>query len=262
LVDLGEEFDRAAKRRLGQGARRRRRVSFGGVVAGLGALAAIALGAAAIALLSHRTQHPSSPAPATQLGKHKGGAVGTPAARKAAIRARLLRQETQAKHRVTRTIIQNFAFFAPGARLGRFGHGANAFTVSQPPFSSLPTFVLQLAAEGLPYDPRAAREVSTPSGLHIWIVPGNGICMLDPPSGGGDCSGSLALALQEGVLHKQTAADGMAIYVGIAPNTNATVTAKTVTGRTRTVPVIDNLFITPAAGLPSGPPNFHIKPAS
>lgn len=134
--------------------------------------------------------------------------------------------------------------------------------MSQPPFASLPTFVLQLAAEGLSYDPRAAREVSTRSGLHIWLVPGNGICMLNPPNGGGECSGSLALALQEGVLHKQTAADRTAIFIGIVPNANATVTAKTVTGRTRTVPVIDNLFMTPAAGLPGGPPDFHIKPAS
>jgi len=261
LVDLGAEFDRAAKRRLGQGARRRRRVSFGGVVAGLTGLAAIAIGTVAIALLSHSTQHPSSPAAGTHLRQHERGPVGSISPREAAIRARLLRQEEHAKYRVAPAIIQNFALFAPGARLGRFGQGADTFTVSQPTFSSLPTFVLQLAADGLSYDPRAAREVSTPSGLHIWLVPGNGICMLNPSNGGGACSGSLALALQEGVLHTQPVANGTEVYIGIVPNTNATITAKTSTGRTRTVPVIDNLFITPKAGLPGGPPDFHIKPS-
>lgn len=64
LIELGAEFDRAAKRRLGQGARPRRRVSFGGVVAGLGGLAAIAIGTLAIVLLPHWALHRSSPAPA------------------------------------------------------------------------------------------------------------------------------------------------------------------------------------------------------
>jgi hypothetical protein len=175
--------------------------------------------------------------------------------------ALLLRQAAHADDHVAPQILENFAFFAPHARLGRFGHGANAFTVSQRPFSSLRSFVLRLAAEGAPCDPRAAREVSTPSGLRVWIIPGNGICIFDPPNGTGECSTNLELALRQGVLKTQTVANGTYSYIGVVPNTNVTVTAKTVSGRTRTMPVIDGLFITPAAGLGRFL-SFRIEPAS
>lgn len=62
LAELGAQFDRAARRRLGPGARTRHRVSFGGLVAGLTGVAAIGIGVAAIALLSHsKADHPRTP---------------------------------------------------------------------------------------------------------------------------------------------------------------------------------------------------------
>jgi hypothetical protein len=52
------------------------------------------------------------------------------------------------------------------------------------------------------------------------------------------------------------------MFVGVVPTTNTTTTARTTTGRTRTVPVIDGVFITPSVGLSEGPGVFKIRGAS
>jgi hypothetical protein len=96
---------------------------------------------------------------------------------------------------------------------------------------------------------KAIREVSTSAGLRIYVLPGAGICLLAPPNGGGGCSGSLALALSQGIGQYATLPDGHRLVVGVVPRTNTEISVTTTAGRTHTIPVVDGLFITPAAGI-------------
>jgi hypothetical protein len=101
--------------------------------------------------------------------------------------------------------------------------------ITNPGTSALHVTPWQIGADGLGYDSRAAREVSTPSGLNVCVVPGNGICILQALAGGGACSGSLARALQQGDLSmgkqgrlvNEQIANGTKMFIGVVPTTDS-----------------------------------------
>jgi hypothetical protein len=165
--------------------------------------------------------------------------------------ARLVRQAEQSTARIAPQIADHFALFRSTHATGVFGRGSGRFTVSEPPLSSLPTFVLDMGTgSGLPMVVRATREVTTSSGLRVWVQAGKVICMNGTASERvGACSGNPALALASGLVAFPLLPDGSRMILGVVPDTNHAITLDTAGGGTRAVPVTDGLFITPARGV-------------
>lgn len=95
-------------------------------------------------------------------------------------KARAIRYDLQHAHRADRSLLAAFAVFAVTSPTGVETAAGNV--ISRPPFSSLPLDIVQ-GGEWLhvpvQLDPSQVREVITPSGVHLYVIPGRrGLCLL------------------------------------------------------------------------------------
>lgn len=178
------------------------------------------------------------------------------AARAAAIRAALIRQDAKLPNRAPSALLGNFAVFAADTERPVRAHG---ITISHPTLSSLPPTVLEFVN-----DPREMRAVLTRSGLRFWIDPGplsvsesptrvrelTYVCLRQQSNPStASCSLRLAAVLARGLWDAGRLVDGTAVIYGIVPDTNRTVTLRLPGGGARTVPVVHGVVVTPANGV-------------
>jgi len=167
-----------------------------------------------------------------------------------ATRASLIRQDQRSTTGIAPQILNHFPLFSSTA-IGSFGHGAQMFRISQPAIASLPTFVLDTGVgSGQPTAVKTTRELTTSSGVRIWILAGKTICMFgEPGTGVGACSSDPPETLKTGMSAEPRLANGQRMLVGVLPDTNLVIKVQTTDGRIRIVPVNHGVFITSASGV-------------
>lgn len=130
------------------------------------------------------------------------------AAQEAAQKAAAIRQYARYSYRAPAALLASFAVFSITSRTPV--HTASGVTISRPTLSSLPFAVVNFADPRQPprLDPSEIRQVTVPSGLTMWVIPGErGLCIatIGQPivrgfgGGGGEgCTVSLARAERSG----------------------------------------------------------------
>ena len=177
------------------------------------------------------------------------------AARAAADRAGILKAAERVPDRTPPALLRHFPVFSPDTERPVSAHG---ITIWHPALTSVPWVqVLQFTN-----NPHALREVMTTLGLRFWVDPG-------PLGAAGSskqihdltyvclreihfvryCKSSLASVLATGVWGVAKLPDGTPVIYGIVPDTNQTITVRLAGGRTRTVPVVHGVVVTPAAAV-------------
>jgi hypothetical protein len=165
-------------------------------------------------------------------------------ARIAARHAHLASNPPTIRYTVSPRLVQDFPLLSRGATK------RPDFTVTRLSAAAAAPIVGAMAQPGEPaqIDLRSVLAVNTHTGLHFWVAPGaNGICIVARHTGA--CPDDLASVLSAGMWDIIRGPNGAAMFVGVVPKTNTSVTFGLKSGGTRTVPVIDGLVITPDAGI-------------
>jgi hypothetical protein len=176
------------------------------------------------------------------------------AARQATERRQALTQAERQHVNAPARLLNAFAVFSFDSPAGT--RTRDGYVITHPGLSQLPIDVLNGFGR-YALDLRQARSVRAPSGLEMWVVPGqNGICVFqtDAPtklpyglvvnrSGGGSCSGDLQLALASGAGVDADNQHG-AVEYGIVPRTVHSVKIRVSRSMTRTIHPAEGVYIT------------------
>ncbi|MFZ1993094.1 MAG: hypothetical protein WAU75_03220 [Solirubrobacteraceae bacterium] len=130
------------------------------------------------------------------------------ARQEAAMKAAAIHQYAHYSYRAPASLLASFAVFSITSRTPV--HTASGVTISRPALSSLPFTIVNFADPRQPprLDPSEIRQVTIPSGLTLWVIPGErGLCVAatSPPTvpdtggGGGEgCTPNLTRAERSG----------------------------------------------------------------
>ena len=163
----------------------------------------------------------------------------------AILRAQLVRYDERHSYQANPTLLTDFSVFSITSPTGVKTAGGN--TISHPPLSALPFSILLGAASlGQPSqpDPREIRQVTTPAGDRLWVIPGRrGLCLAaversrpaDGHSAGAasSCSHSIALATSAGVAITSRHLGGPTTTFRIVPKTAPPSPSETATAAAR-----------------------------
>jgi hypothetical protein len=177
------------------------------------------------------------------------------AAQEAILSARLARADQRHPYRADPALLSDFSVFAVTSPTGV--RTADGTVISHPPASALPYPILAGAAvPGQPpsLDLREIRQVTTPSGARLWVLPGRrGLCLatLDPPhlpdrpfaSANSSCSASVTLAESAGVAFTDRQPGGRTTRYGIVPKSAAGITLRDRRGHRRTLRAGDGIYV-------------------
>jgi hypothetical protein len=102
-------------------------------------------------------------------------------------------------------------------------------------------------------DVRAIRQVSLTEGARIWVEPTSaGLCVY--ATSYGVCNGTLDNTRQSGMSLNYKFSKRKRVAIGVVPDTNTTIRAKTATSRIVTYPVRDGVYV-----VPTGLRHIYIK---
>jgi hypothetical protein len=179
------------------------------------------------------------------------------AAHHAVLKAHAIRYDLQHAYHADPSLLAAFAVFAITSRTGI--KTAAGDIISRPPLSSLPLDVLQGA--GSPdqppqLDPTELRQVITPSGAHVYVIPGRrGLCLATVNSspfpdglltgGSSSCAPTLASAESHGVAFTSTVL-GVTTTYEIVPKKIHRITIHTRHGTRTTIPLPDGIYVSPS----------------
>lgn len=177
------------------------------------------------------------------------------AARDAILSARIVRYDERHSDPADQNLLSDFSVFAITSPTGVRTAGGNV--ISHPPLSALPYPILVGAAspnQPPQLDPREIRQVTTPAGVRLWVLPGrHGLCLatLDPPhlpnapfpTGSSSCSPSVALATSAGVALTIRHLGGPTTTYRIVPKTAPTITIRDRQGRRKTIRPADGIYV-------------------
>lgn len=159
-------------------------------------------------------------------------------------KSQAIRFDLRHAHRADSSLLRAFAVFAIASRTGV--KTAAGDVISHLPLSSLPLDVVQSGIwihVPVQLDPTQARQIITPSGARLYVIPGRrGLCLLDG-SGGGSCD--LLPGVQTRGLTMTVGSLGASTTDTIVPKTIHTITVRTARG-TRTIPVPDGIYVSPS----------------
>ncbi len=181
-------------------------------------------------------------------------------ARDAAQKAQLIRIVLQHPYHADPSLLAAFAVFAITSSTGV--KTAAGDIISRPPLSALPLGVLQGYARPtgppqLQLDFNEVRQVITPSGVYVYVIPGTrGLCLVSGDSsspfpdgilaggGGGTCNTlprieTQGLTMTDGSL-------GIERTYEIVPKTIRSITIRNTLGTRITIPVPDGIYVSPA----------------
>ncbi len=180
------------------------------------------------------------------------------AANNAVRRAAAVRYDELHSYRPAPALLADFAVFAITSRTGV--RTASGDIISHPRLSSLPYPALSVGAPDQPpqLDPEDMRQVITPSGAELWIIPGKrGICLaalekspLPNGYGGGaaeGCNAHLTSAESEGVGFSAGSYGVATVTYQIVPKSIPTITIQTSRGVRKTIRVPDGVYVGPAS---------------
>lgn len=176
------------------------------------------------------------------------------AARDAVLTARAARYDARHSYHAPPALLADFAVFAFTSRTGVRTAGGNI--ISHPPLARVPLTILELASPNrrLQLDPEDMRQVTTPSGVRVWIIPGrHGVCIgevdraLVPgglsSSGGGSCSGTIAAAETHGAGLTSGRPGGPTMIYEVVPIAHPAITIRTRGGHRRTIRPPDGVYV-------------------
>ncbi|MGI8716168.1 MAG: hypothetical protein ACR2NR_23895 [Solirubrobacteraceae bacterium] len=173
----------------------------------------------------------------------------------ATLRAQLVRYDERRSYQADPTVLSDFSVFSITSPTGVKTAGGN--TISHPPLSALPYPIL-LGAASLSQpsqpDPREIRQVTTPAGVRLWVIPGRrGLCLAtlersrlpDGRFAGGasSCSSSIALATSAGVAFTSRHLGGPTMTYRIVPTTAPTITIRDRQGSHKTIRPADGIYV-------------------
>jgi len=176
------------------------------------------------------------------------------AARDAVLTARAARYDARHSYHAPPALLADFAVFAFTSRTGMRTPGGNI--ISRPRLVTVPLTILKLASPDrrLQLDPEDIRQVTTPSGVRVWIIPGrHGVCIgevdraLVPgglsSGGGGSCSGTIAEAEAHGAGLTSGRPGGPTMIYEVVPIAHPTITIRTRGGHRRTIRPPDGVYV-------------------
>ena len=173
-------------------------------------------------------------------------------------KARAIRYDLEHAHRADRSLLAAFAVFAVTSPTGVKTAAGNV--ISRPPISSLPLDIVQ-GGEWLhvpvQLDPSQVREVITPSGVHLYVIPGRrGLCLLSD-GGGGSCD--LLPYVEAHGIFMTLGSSGVTRSYRILPKTVRSITVHTRGGPSK-VRVPDGIYVSPKQRNPSNSGNSSSTP--
>ena len=156
-------------------------------------------------------------------------------------KAQAIRFDLQHAHRADRSLLAAFAVFAITSPAGVTTTAGDV--ISHPPFSSLPLDIVQ-GGEWLhvpvQLDPSQVREVITPSGVRLYVIPGRrGLCLFTD-GGGGSCD--LLPDVESHGIFMTLGSLGVTRSYRILPKTVQSITVYT-RGGPREVRVPDGIYV-------------------
>jgi hypothetical protein len=176
------------------------------------------------------------------------------AVRQAVLASRAARYDAHHSYSAPPGLLDDFAVFAIASRTGVRTPGGNI--ISHPRLATLPLTILELTAPDrrLQLDPEDMRQVTTPSGVRVWITPGrHGICIdeVDPAplpgrlssGGGGSCSGTIAEAEAHGAGLTSGRPGGVTMVYQVVPIAHPTITLRTRGGHRHTIRPPDGVYV-------------------
>ena len=162
------------------------------------------------------------------------------AGRQNALRMQEIRRYARYHYRPPRALLAAFAVFSIMSRTGV--HVSGGLTISWPSIESLPYPIVNMADPNQPaqLDPYDTRQVTSPSGLQLWVIPGaHGLCVaeldharfpspLGLETGAGEgCSPNVAAAESGGSGVSSGRPGGLTTTYLVRPNSNPTITIRT-----------------------------------
>jgi len=171
------------------------------------------------------------------------------------LRARIIRYDLAHEHHAPQALLARFAVFAITSQTGV--RTASGNIILHPALASIPYPILQGAASPdlLPYpDPEEIREVITPSGARVFVIPGQrGLCLahLDTsplPDGlfsgtGSSCTATLAQAEAGGVAFGSSHLGSPPTTYRIVPRSQPTITVRSRDGKQTAISVPDGIYV-------------------
>lgn len=166
-----------------------------------------------------------------------------------------MRYEERHSYQADPTLLTDFSVFSITSPTGVKTAGGNI--ISHPPLSAVPFSILLGAAslnQPSQSDPREIRQVTTPAGVRLWVIPGRrGLCLAtlersQLPDGrfagaGSSCSASIALATSAGVGFTSRHLGGSTTTYRIVPKTAPTITIRDRQGRRKTIRPADGIYV-------------------
>jgi hypothetical protein len=157
-------------------------------------------------------------------------------------RAQAIRYDLHHAHSADPSLLRAFAVFAITSRTAV--KTAAGDIISHPEFSSLPLDVVQGGMwihVPVQLDPSQVREVITPSGARVYVIPGRrGICLV--ASGGGAACNVLPGAETQGLTMTQSSFDAPTTIYKLVPKTIHSITVR-LNGGARTIRVPDGIYV-------------------
>jgi hypothetical protein len=165
------------------------------------------------------------------------------AARNAAQRRQAIRSVSKQIYHADPSLLAAFAVFAITSPTGV--KTAAGDIISHPPLSSLPLNVVQWPSRPVrlfQLDFTQVREVITPSGVHLYVIPGSrGLCL---STAGGTGCGLLPRVETQGISLTGGSL-GISRTYRLVPKTIHSITIRTSTGR-HTIPLPDGIYVSPS----------------
>ncbi len=173
----------------------------------------------------------------------------------AILRAQLVRYDERHSYQANPTLLTDFSVFSITSPTGVKTAGGNI--ISHPPLSALP-FSILLGAASLSQpsqpDPLEIRQVTTPAGDRLWVIPGRrGLCLVTveqsrpadghSADGGSSCSNSIALATSAGVAFTSRHLGGSITTFRIVPKTAPPITIRDRHGSRKTIRPADGIYV-------------------
>jgi hypothetical protein len=168
------------------------------------------------------------------------------AAHDAGQKAQAIRYDLQHAHHADLSLLGAFAVFAITSRTGVKTTAGDI--ISRPPFSSLPLDIVQGGIwihVSVQLDPTQVRQVITPSGARLYVIPGRrGLCLL-ASGGGGSCD--LLPGVETHGLMMTLGSLGVNTTYKLVPKTIHRITIHTSHGTRTTIPVPDGIYVSQSA---------------